>query len=578
MSNMNNDSKKDNNPDEKSIDDKKVITDIKPTTTTLKDVVIHELERIGKGGWWVWSLFFLCVTPNILNGFHVSSYVFLGHIPEEVHCSVDVLRDANWTTSQIRNITEYKLNTKGCTIWNYDYVKLVEMGYEEAFQYIKTHETQEVSCRSKNGTKFEYDHEMGATIVAEWDLVCEKSVHRTSAQLLVSIGKFLGASSFGVVSDKYGRKTSFSIAAICYMAGSILTTVSPWYALFLIGRLLLGAAASGIFYPAFALLTENISLKHRSWMSIAFSASYPTGMLLLALAAYLVDSWRYLQLSLTIPGFLLILNIFLMRESPRWLLSHNRVADAYKIVFRKKKDLEFNQIEEKPIIEQKKEEKMEGQCMWTRIRGCFKEFGALFGPPRIRRMVLTCYFMWCVTSLCYYVTALNADNLAANRYMYVAITGLVDIPSYILPMILLKFMGRRKAATTMFAIAGISLLLVLAVPQGYEQWLVVFAMSGRFGISGVYSIVTLFTTELFPTEIRNTALGTCSTMSHVGSMIAPYVVDVLGLVGAFIPTTLCGSLVLVAGVLILTLPETGTRKLADNVGEENEELKDSEDA
>lgn len=53
------------------------------------------------------------------------------------------------------------------------------------------------------------------------------------------------------------------------------------------------------------------------------------------------------------------------------------------------------------------------------------------------------------------------------------------------------------------------------------------AMAGRFGISAVYSIVTLHTAEMFPTEIRNSALGTSSTMSHVGSIAAPYVVDFL---------------------------------------------------
>lgn len=62
---------------------------------------------------------------------------------------------------------------------------------------------------------------------------------------------------------------------------------------------------------------------------------------------------------------------------------------------------------------------------------------------------------------------------------------------------------------------------------GSTYWVVFLAMAGRFGISAVYSIVTLHTAELFPTEIRNSALGTSSTMSHVGSISAPYVVDFL---------------------------------------------------
>lgn len=52
-------------------------------------------------------------------------------------------------------------------------------------------------------------------------------------------------------------------------------------------------------------------------------------------------------------------------------------------------------------------------------------------------------------------------------------------------------------------------------------------MLGRFGISATYSVVTLYTAELYPTEIRSSALGTCSTWAHVGSITAPYAVDLL---------------------------------------------------
>lgn len=88
--------------------------------------------------------------------------------------------------------------------------------------------------------------------------------------------------------------------------------------------------------------------------------------------------------------------------------------------------------------------------------------------------------------------------------------------------------------------------------------IVFFAMAGRFGITAVYSIVTrkshtkqsfnqlnaptieialfnqfiinpflVHTAEMFPTNIRNSALGTSSTSSHIGSICAPYVVDFL---------------------------------------------------
>ncbi|CAD6992713.1 unnamed protein product [Ceratitis capitata] len=120
---------------------------------------------------------------------------------------------------------------------------------------------------------------------------------------------------------------------------------------------------------------------------------------------------------------------------------------------------------------------------------------------------------------------------------------------------------------TLFTLTGIALLMVLVVPTGKTLWIISFAMLGRFGISATYSIVNLYTAELYPTEIRSSALGTCSTWAHVGSISAPYVVDVLGLLGWYIPTTLCGCCVLVAGLLTLALPETSTHKISDRVEE-----------
>lgn len=173
-----------------------------------------------------------------------------------------------------------------------------------------------------------------------------------------------------------------------------------------------------------------------------------------------------------------------------------------------------------------------------------------------------------------------------NRYLFVAITGCVDIPSYVLPIILLRFMGRKYTTLSLYFLAGVPLLAVLLVPSTNITAVIFLAMMGRFGISSAYSIVTLYTAELFPTEIRNSALGTCSTLAHVGSMSAPYVVDILvsslpmfspsslllrnsfqGQIDSFLPTTICGSCVLVAGLLTMTLPETSTGKLADTVEE-----------
>ena len=61
------------------------------------------------------------------------------------------------------------------------------------------------------------------------------------------------------------------------------------------------------------------------------------------------------------------------------------------------------------------------------------------------------------------------------------------------------------------------------------MWLpVTIAMVGKFLISMTFAIAYLYTAELFPTKVRNVAVGTASTFARIGSMSAPYIVDLLG--------------------------------------------------
>ncbi|KAH8277392.1 hypothetical protein KR026_010184 [Drosophila bipectinata] len=536
----------------------------------MKDLLTKQLEVVGSGGAFVWAIFFLCVTPNILNGFHVSSYTLLGHLPDDQWCSIPDLQSTTWTLAQKREISSKGLDSGGCTVWDWNYQQLAQMSYEAAMNYTlhlsEFGKPAEVSCKVKG--QYEYANPE-TTFVSDWDLTCERSIQRTSAQVSISLGKFSGSFSFGILADKFGRKTSFTLGAVFFVVGSFFCTFSPWYSLFLAGRFALGAASSGLFYPAFTMIVENICLKHRSWMSIAFSASYPVGMIILAIMGYLIQPWRHLQLALTIPSLLLILNCYLMNESPRWLITNQRYDRVYKILFRQPSHYEIKPAiaASAPVVTDKKS--LEPEVSFSLVdklkNGPLKSIIELYANPNVRKLIFTSYFMFCVTSLSYYVTALNAANLNVSRYLYIIATGLVDIPSYLVPVIMLRYTGRRITTMFLFLWTGVSLLLVLSVPAGSTTWIVAFAMLGRFGISATYSVVTLYTAELYPTQIRNSALGTCSTFAHVGSISAPYVVDVLGALGWYIPTTICGCCVLVAGLLTLTLPETGTGKLSDNV-------------
>lgn len=146
------------------------------------------------------AIFFLCVTPNILNGFHVSSYTLLGHLPDDQWCVVDDLKVTNWTVEQQRNIAEKDLRTHGCTIWDWDYKHLSTLSYADALNYTdRMSLPDEISCKVKGAYEYEAPE---TTFVSEWELVCDRAIQRTSAQMFISLGKFFGSFSFGIFADK----------------------------------------------------------------------------------------------------------------------------------------------------------------------------------------------------------------------------------------------------------------------------------------------------------------------------------------------------------------------------------------
>lgn len=128
------------------------------------------------------------MTPGILNGLYVSSYVFLGHMPENLTCVIPTLTQAYWTHDEIKNIStrlkklvlsdkqvltlpiyshSFRLVTDKCKIRNWNYTLLSEHTFESAYQYVTTIDMpSEIPCRRSEENFFLYDNE-GLSIVSE---------------------------------------------------------------------------------------------------------------------------------------------------------------------------------------------------------------------------------------------------------------------------------------------------------------------------------------------------------------------------------------------------------------------------
>ncbi|XP_030828349.1 organic cation transporter protein-like [Strongylocentrotus purpuratus] len=171
-----------------------------------------------------------------------------------------------------------------------------------------------------------------------------------------------------------------------------------------------------------------------------------------------------------------------------------------------------------------------------------------------------------VNSLVYHGLSLNTSNLGVNEYVAFAVSGAVEIPAYLLSVVAIeiKFIGRRISLSVCMLVAGVACLSTSAIPPGAA--LTSVAMIGKFGISASFAILYLYTAELYPTNIRSVAMGTCSMFSRIAGIVAPLIL-ILAKIWTPLPLVIYGSVSVIASLLTLFLPETLGHKLPETIEE-----------
>lgn len=89
------------------------------------------------------------------------------------------------------------------------------------------------------------------------------------------------------------------------------------------------------------------------------------------------------------------------------------------------------------------------------------------------------------------------------------------------PQVRVKRKENSSGATLTLTILTVLTLFVFPELHYLSTFLV---MVGKFGITSAYSMVYVYTAELYPTVVRNMGVGVSSTASRLGSILSPYFV------------------------------------------------------
>ncbi|XP_069103202.1 organic anion transporter 3-like [Argopecten irradians] len=196
----------------------------------------------------------------------------------------------------------------------------------------------------------------------------------------------------------------------------------------------------------------------------------------------------------------------------------------------------------------------------------------IFKHKLLLRNSLITWYTWFINALTYYGLYLSSVSLSTDRYLNFLINGALEIPACLATWLLFNRIGRKKSSILFHTLAGVSLILsvVMKLPNDKagiaDIFSILFNFLGKFAITASWTVMSLYTPEIYPTNLRNGGLGAASAAARLGGMLSPYA-DVLARRAFWAPGIIFGIGSLLVSLGMLMLPETNGRELPQTLDE-----------
>ncbi|WP_441964004.1 MFS transporter [Mycolicibacterium houstonense] len=372
------------------------------------------------------------------------------------------------------------------------------------------------------------------------------------------IGIFVGGGVFGYVTDKVGRHLMYIADLIALAVFSVLSAFAAeaWQLILL--RFLLGVAIGADYPIATSLLAEFLPKKQRGRLlgamfvvwAVGAAAAYVVGFLL---RDYGPDAWRLLLASPAVFAVITLLARMGTPESPRWLLSRGRIDEADAAIKQA-----FGPQFGVGDLDQHDSETARNTS-----------FAQIFQRPYLNRTIFVAVFWTAQVIPLFAVYTFAPDLLAsfglegdANLYGGSLLISLLFVVGGIPGLYLVEKIGRRALLIGSFAVIAVALAIPALIPGippvAFFLALAVYALAS--GASSFLEIV--YPNELFPTEVRATAVGVGTAVSRIGSAggtyLMPLALTALGAGGALG----VGAAVTAVGLVVAIFMAPETRGVA----------------
>uniref|UniRef100_A0A8B9VX66 Solute carrier family 22 member 7 n=1 Tax=Anas zonorhyncha TaxID=75864 RepID=A0A8B9VX66_9AVES len=276
---------------------------------------------------------------------------------------------------------------------------------------------------------------------------------------------------------------------------------------------------------------EWVDIEHRTFSGVLTSIFWSIGNMLLALTAYLVREWHWLLVAVTGPCLLSIIYLWWVPESARWLIANGKVKQAHKHLLRCAR---MNGMKDFALSPEPGES---------------YSYISLFRTPVLRKISLCSGAVWFGVAFSYYGMSMKLTGFGLNMYLSQFVFGIIEIPAKVIVYVLVNRIGRRQSQ---------------AGDSGTRLLMWALAITGKGLSEAAFTTVFLYTSELYPTVLRQNGMGYTSFVARLGGALAP-LVFLLDEVWRSLPeVTYCGVAVCCGSVAFL-LPETLNVRLPEGI-------------
>ena len=387
------------------------------------------------------------------------------------------------------------------------------------------------------------------SLVSEWKLT------PTEVGLILSagyVGQLFGAVIFGSLAEKYGRLKILFVTIMLFVSMDVACLFAWSGVSMIVFRFFQGVGTGGEVPVASAYINEFIGAEKRGRFFLLYEVIFPVGLMFAGIAGYFlvpIYGWKAMFVVGLIPSVLTIPLRWFMPESPRWLASKGRIAQANVVV----KMLEDSATRRGAVLREPVLRPVDARATarsdWRELfRGIYlKRTMTIWGLWVCAYMINNGLITWLPTL---YKQVFKLPLQTSLGYGW--ITSAVGVVASIVCALLIDKVGRRRWYVTAFLLAMVPLFTLTWLGATSAIEVLILATAAYAILQTITFSLYLYSSEIYPTRLRAIGTGLGSAWLRAGSAVGPVMVGlIVGGLGIRYVFAAFAAVALVGGIVTL---------------------------